>query len=181
MNKIFVFIIVFSFIFGLFTGNLDLMSMALLDVPKKAIISFINLFSIMILYNGLIMIMQKSGILHTLSKLGKNKLKKIFETNDQTLELISLVIWTNLLGLGIGNLPISLKIIRNIEKNKKELITYIFINISSLCIMPISLITLRSSFSSFIIIPFIPLLFITSLITTIVAYIIARKLKEDNT
>ena len=179
MNKIFVIIIIFSFCFGIVTGNIDNMSLALLQVPKQTITSFISLFSIIILYTGLINVAKASGIISKLSKIGMSKLQKLFKGDKETIELISVVIWTNLLGLGLGNLPISLQIINNLQKNKKELITFVFINISSMCLIPISLITLRVSFNAKIIIPFIPLMFLTSLLTTIIAYFISRKIKVD--
>ena len=59
---------------------------------------------------------------------------------------ISTSIICNMLGLGPANMPIAIKLVdklRYVKYSKYNLTMYLFINISSFCILPLSLLTLR--------------------------------------
>ena len=91
--------------------------------------------------------------------------------------MISTSIVCNLLGLGPANMTIAIKVVNQINtlpKANYNLSMYLLINISSLCLMPLSLLTLRSTFFAKINIPFVFILFIASLVTTTFAIIICK-------
>ena len=52
-------------------------------------------------------------------------------------------------------MPIAIKIIERLKGDKFNLSMYIFVNISSFCILPLSLIALRTTFNSLINVEFI--------------------------
>lgn len=180
MNKIWTFIILFSIVFGIFNNNIKYIVDNLFLVPFNVINNLIKIGSMLVIYNGMFKIAIKSGVVNKISKLISPISSKIFNVNVEVLEYINTSITCNLLGLGPANTPIAIKIVGELSKCKKvgkELAKYLVLNISSLCVLPISALTLRNTFNSTINISLIPLLFISSLLTTIFSLLLCKLLK----
>lgn len=180
MNIIWVSLIIFSIIFGVFNNNVKYMIDNLFLVPLNVLNSLIKIGSMLVVYNGLFKIAIASGVISKISKLMSPITSKVFKVDNDILEYINASITCNLLGLGPANTPIAMKIIEKLSTNNKlnsNLVKYILLNISSLCILPISAITLRNTFNSKINISLIPLLFITSLLTTIFSLLLCKIFK----
>lgn len=178
MNKVWLFIIFISIVFGLINNKTDEMIINLFDVPKITITNLFKIGSMLIIYNGMYQIALKSNCIDKLGNLFIKPVNKLFKNLDEeTKKLISSSIICNLLGLGPLNMTLAIKIIKNIKENNndmKDISLYLLINISSLCLLPLNLIALRGSFSSNINISFIFIIFISSFITTLIAIIISK-------
>lgn len=178
MNKVWFIIIIISFVFGFFNGNTEEMLKCLFDVPKNTISNLFKIGSMLVIYNGMLKIAIKANVFEKFSKIFSKYLDKIFiNLNKNVKELISTSIICNLLGLGPANMTIALKIVKEIENNNNRfynLSMYLIINISSLCILPLNLLTIRSTYLSDINIPFIYILFIGSFVTTLFAIFLVK-------
>jgi len=185
MNKLWFSIIVFSICFGLINNNVNEMVSGLFNVSEEVLNSIFKIGTMLIIYNGLFNIAIESKCINILSKRFYKVVKKIFYLNgSEIIDLISTSIICNMMGLGAANMAIAIKIIDKLrfENNRKYNITmYLFINISSFCVLPLSLLTLRASFNSLINIEFIPLILITTLLTTLFAILLCKLIyRGDN-
>ena len=177
MNRIWFLIAMISICFGLVNSREEEMINALFNVPKDSIYALFKIGSMLIIYNGIFEIAINSNAISKMTILINKPVKKLFDLEDDNIiELISTSIICNLLGLGPANMSIALKIIEKLSNtnNKKAIILYLLINISSLCLLPLSLLALRSSFNSKYNIEFIPMIFIASSLTTILSIIIVK-------
>lgn len=183
MNKVWIFIIFFSLAFGLIYGNADKMVNSLFLVPENVLKNLLKIGSMLVIYNGLFKIAIKAKVIDKISLIFIKLIDKIFkELNDECKKMISTSIVCNLLGLGPANMTIAIKIVNEINSLPKmhyNLSMYLLINISSLCLMPLSLLTLRSTFFARINIPFVFILFIASFITTFFAIIICKVINKN--
>lgn len=179
MNKIWIFIIIFSLLFGFMTGNVKQMIGDLFLVPQKTLEMLLHIGSMLIIYSGLFQIAIDSKVIKKLSKLIIKPVSKVFKiNNEELLELICASIIANMLGLGPANMAIAMKIMDKLkdEENHKyyNLTMYLMINVSSLCLLPLSTLTYRETFGANISIEFIPMLLIASALTTLVAILIVK-------
>lgn len=177
MNKIWLFIIIISIIFGLISGNADKMVDSLFDVPNNVIKTLFKIGSMLVIYNGMFKIAIKTNVIDKLSIVLKKPINKIFKVDEDCRKLISTSIICNLLGLGPANMAIAIKIVEKIKNTRNmfyNLTMYLLINISSLCLLPLSLLTLRNSLGAKYNISFIFIIFISSLLTTLIAIVLVK-------
>lgn len=164
MNIIWTSIIIFCFIFSLFTNNFSILVNSLFDVPEYSLKLLINLGGLIIIYNGVFQIALDCKIIKKISIVFKPVLKKVYKIDEgDTLELLCANFTANLLGLGIASTPIAIKIIQSTDDNKiiNKLIS---LNISCFTLFPFTILTLRNKYggiNNFKI--WILLIFITSL------------------
>lgn len=146
MNKIWTSIIIFCFIFSLFTNNFTNLINSLFYIPEKSIKLLISIGGLIIIYNGIFQIAIDCNLIKKISKVCKPIIKKIYKTdNDELLDLLSSNFVANLLGLGIASTPIAIKAIDKID-NKTIFYKLICINISCFTIFPFTILTLRNKF-----------------------------------
>lgn len=177
MNKVWVFIIIISIIFGLINGNTIEMVNSLFDVPNDVIKTLFKIGSMLIIYNGMFQIAVKTNVIDKMSFLLKKPINKLFKVDDECVKLISTSVICNLLGLGPANMTIAIRVIEKIKSSNNllyNLTMYLLINISSLCILPLSLLTLRNSLNAKYNISFIAIIFIASLLTTLISIILVK-------
>lgn len=181
MNKIWTFIIIISIVFGLINNKIPEMSNTLFNVPKETLKLLLQIGSSLIIYNGLFQIAVDARIISKISRIIVKPVSKLFIVDKETLDLICASIIANLLGLGPANMAIALKIIDRLNntsffssKNRYNLTMYLLLNVSSLCVLPMTLIAFREMFKAKVNIAFIPMLFLGSFITTIIAIILVK-------
>lgn len=192
MNKFWFFIIIISIVIGLINNRIDEMVVKLFEVPKDTLNALLKLGSMMIIYNGMFNIAIKSRMVDRVSKRFNFLIDKVFKIDSSEKELrndICASFVCNLLGLGPANISFAIRIVSslnnkdNIHYNESVSIyntsMYLLINISSLCVLPLSLLSLRLAFKSKFNIEFIPLIFIGSLLTTIISILICKLVYKD--
>lgn len=192
MNKFWFFIIIISIVIGLINNRIDEMVVRLFEVPKDTLNTLLKLGSMMIIYNGMFNIAIKSRMIDRVSKRFNFLIDKVFKIDSSEKELrndICASFVCNLLGLGPANMSFAIRIVSslnnkdNIHYNESVSIyntsMYLLINISSLCVLPLSLLSLRLAFKSKFNIEFIPLIFIGSLLTTIISILICKLVYKD--
>lgn len=181
MNRFWILIIIISIVFGLLNGREQELVDALFEVPDEVINILLKLGSVLIIYNGLFQIAIKTNIINKMSFLFRGFVEKVFgfKKHSYLNNAISTSIIANMLGLGAANTAIALKVVEGIKKEKgsemsKELAMYLLINISSFVILPLSLIGLRESYNALVNLLFIPILCISSFLTTLFSILLVK-------
>jgi len=151
MNGLFFVVFLTSGIILLFISPENLFS-AMLSGGEKATLLSAKLIAIYAVSMGLVKIMENSGLMKKLSKLLKPINKKLFLSDDETTNnYISTNLSANILGLGGIATPMGIKSIEALSKRPKSYYTtsmFFVINATSLQLLPISVIAMRTSYGS---------------------------------
>lgn len=121
MNYIFIFLILFSFIFGAINGTLDKVVNSMLTSSQRAVEVSISLIGIMAFWLGVVKIAQKSGLIEIISKLISPILRLIFNElpkNSPAFSNIALNITANALGLANAATPFGIKAMKELKKEQ---------------------------------------------------------------
>ena len=178
-NKIFVSIFVIGLLYSMITNRIDVVVNVLLDSPKSAFFLFIDIYSMLIFWGGMLAIIKNSGLLNILSKymcILLHPLFKRLDKNSEALKYISMNLIANTLSMGSAATPFGIKAMEELnklnnysEEASNEMITFLLINTSGLCIMPTALLSIRSNYNSNNSAEIIPYIFIVSLLCTALA------------
>ena len=155
-------ILLISILYGSFTGNILAVSDAALSAAGEAISLCITTAGILTLWTGLMEIAKTSGVITSAAKAIRPLITYLFPKlpkNHPAVEHISLNFIANFLGLNWGATPAGLKAMEelaNLEKERQnpphiasdEMCTFLIINISSLQLIPISIIAYRQQYGS---------------------------------
>lgn len=188
MNYIWISIILISIIFGIINGNSELMVEILLDTPKSTLEMLINIGGLIIFYNGLFKMAIDSGVINKFSKYFIKIIHLIFPEipKDHIVnEYICCNIIANMLGLGVASTPIALKVLKELSvlsnnKLSKSMATFTVLNISSFCILPLSIIGIREVYKADINLELIPLLIIITFLNTVICIFISKIIMRVN-
>lgn len=178
LNYIWAAMIAVGVLYGAFTGNIEAVSNAALDSAKEAVDLCITMLGIMGLWVGLMEIAQKSGLIAKMTKGIQPFISFMFPGIPKehiAREYISTNIIANIMGLGWACTPAGLKAMEALQelneetcaKNcaaaaggcegragfdpkvaSNEMCTFLILNISSLQLMPVSMIAYRSQYGS---------------------------------
>lgn len=159
-------------LYGTFTGNLGAVNDAALSSAGDAISLCITTAGVLTLWTGLMEIAKSSGMITAGTKLIRPLLTFLFPKipkNHPAMEHIALNFIANFLGLNWGATPAGLKAMEelaNLEAERKnpaylqkntgrlqksasdEMCTFLIINISSLQLIPVSIIAYRQQYGS---------------------------------
>ncbi len=176
INIIFIFIFLLGLIYGCFTNRVSLVIEAMLNTPKEALILFGDIYSLLIFWGGMLEICKNSGLLEVISNYVSFVLHPFFKKLDRksdAMQYISLNIVANLLSMGSAATPFGLKAMKSLdelngkkEEASEEMITFLLINTSGLCLIPTVLISIRKQYGSINPVSIIPYVLIVSSITT---------------
>lgn len=158
INKIWFSLIIIGIIFSLITNNISQINTSILSSGEKTINIMLFLIPNIILWNGIMNIAFKSGLLTKITNFMKPLLTKLFPQipkNHPSLNYISSNIIINMVGLSTAATPVGLKAMEELQKlNKdkttasKSMITFIILNTTGLTLVPTTIIALRSSYNS---------------------------------
>ncbi len=174
LNIIWAFMMLAGVLWGAFHGNLNAVTEGAINSAKEAVMLCITMLGIMSFWTGIMEIGQKSGLIERLSQKMGPVLKFLFPgipRNHPSLEYISTNIIANVLGLGWAATPAGLKAmesLKDLEKKRQEeaskgvykgrtvpegtasneMCTFLIINISSLQLIPVTMIAYRSQYGS---------------------------------
>ena len=158
MNKIWLSIFFVSIIYGSFTGRVQEVSNAILNVPKETISLLITLVGSACFWSGIVKIMEKAGIVKWLCQKIRPLFKLIMPSfhDEEALEYVSMNIAANILGLGYGATPSGLKAIKRMQElntgDKQEatdeMVTFLILNTAGVTLIPTTVISIRSALGS---------------------------------
>lgn len=142
--------------FSLISGNLSLMTEAIMDGAKEAVNLCIVMAAVVGLWSGIMEIGVESGLMDGLAGKMKPFLKWLFpgiSSKSKAEKYIAANFAANMLGLGWAATPAGLKAMEELkaggaEDATDEMCTFIIMNISSLQLIPLSIIVYRSQYGS---------------------------------
>ena len=191
-NYIWAVMIAIGVIYGALTGNIEAVANGALDSAGEAVQLCITMTGIMALWVGLMEIAKNSGLIASMTKGIQPFISFLFPRipgNHAAREYISTNIIANILGLGWACTPAGLKAMEELQKLNEEecrrtgkppvtasneMCTFLIMNISSLQLIPVSIIAYRSQYGSVnptaVIVPGI----IATLTSTLVAIIFVK-------
>lgn len=165
-------------IYGTLTGNLQAVTDAAVSSSKEAVTLCISMAGVTAMWTGVMKIAENAGLVEQLSGRMRPVLRFLFprlNPNSKACKYISLNFLSNCLGLGWAATPAGLKAMKELEKTEEEryrirssqrkessgkkqepavlaasneMCTFLIINVSSLQLLPMNLIALRSQYGS---------------------------------
>ena len=143
-----------SVLYGIFSGNLQAINQGILEGAQKSVTTIISLIGIMAFWQGVMRVFEKSGLIKFISRLLSPILKLVFPRSfkeNRAITEITACVSANLLGVANASTPLALSAIerlnegRNSEKATNDMITLAIIGSSSFCLIPTTIIAMRSS------------------------------------
>ena len=158
MNILWGGIILFSLLYGLFTGRGNKLAEVILEIPKETLTLSITVIGSAIMWSGFMKIMEDTGIINKLSKLLRPLMRVIFPKlkDEKALNYISTNISANLFGLGFAATPSGLMGMKRLseisEVDKKiasdDMVTFLVLNTAGVTLVPTTVLALRDSLGS---------------------------------
>lgn len=200
LNYIFIVMIVIGIVVGAVTGNMEQITLALIDSGKEGIELCIAMLGIVGMWTGIMKIAEKSGVVKSLEKLLSPVISFLFPRipkNHKARGYIAANMAANMLALGWAATPTGIKAFMEMDKLDKErkkenildghemkkasnkMCMMLIINISSIQLIPMTIIAYRSQYGSenpaAIIIPAL----ITTTISTVVGVMFAKIMERN--
>lgn len=185
LSYIWCFIIIFSIICSIITGNTENLTNAVLSSASEAVELIITMTGTVCLWSGITEIADKSGLSKSISHLLSPILSKLFPKLDKegkAFSAISANVTANLLGLGNAATPLGIKAMKEIEREKglfsqggtadRDMVMFVILNTTSVQIMPtmiISILEACGSTQATRIVPYVWIASICGLVTGIIS------------
>lgn len=184
--------IALSVIFGVVEGNMSKVSEAFLSECGGAVELAVSLVGIICLWSGLMRVAQSAGVTELLAQLFSPVLGKLFKNlkkGGRAIQLVTLNLTANLLGLGNASTPFGIAAMREIEAEENlnsdrashSMIVFTVMNTASLQIIPTTVAALRlknGSADPMAILPCVWIVSALSLTAALLATKVFRKIAE---
>lgn len=158
LNVIWPIFIIISYIYAVFSGNIEEVNTEIFNSVNEAISLSINLLGVMCLWCGIMKIAQSTSLITKFTKLINPIINWLFpeiKNNKIAKEQISMNIAANILGIGNASTPLGLKAMETLQKENRKKNTLsnsmamlIVLNTASLQIIPTTVIAIRVSLNS---------------------------------
>lgn len=184
INIIFIVIFLIGIIYGCISGRIDVIVEVILGTPKNALLLFGDIYPLLIFWGGMLEICKNSGLLRVVTNYVSFIIHPLFKKLDpksEAMQYISLNLVANMLSMGSAATPFGLRAMQELNElnnhskvASNEMITFLLINTSGLCLIPTILISLRKQYGSSNPVSIIPYILIVSTITTVVSIVLDR-------
>lgn len=158
VNIIWGLFIVIGIVYGILTGNIEVINDEILESGKTAFNLIRDMMPLLVIWMGLMQIAEKSGLIKQIAKLLSPLLSKLFPSipkDNEALGYIASNIAVNMAGLGSAATPFGLKAMSKLQelnnyskKASDAMITFLVLNTSGVTIVPTTIIALRQSAGS---------------------------------
>ncbi|MEI3356927.1 MAG: nucleoside recognition domain-containing protein [Clostridia bacterium] len=158
LNIVWPIFIIISFLYAIFSGNLENLNTSIFNSTDDAVKLTINLLGTMCFWNGVMQIASKTNLIEKLTKFLEPVIKFLFpeqKNNKKIKKEISMNMIANILGLGNAATPLGLKAMQSMQEENKEkdtltdsMLMFIVINTASIQIIPTTVIAIRNSLGS---------------------------------
>ena len=176
INIIFVLIFLIGLVYSIFTGRVDVVINSMLATPKDAFFIFVDIYTLLIFWGGMLEICKQSGLLKMITNYISYLIHPLFKKIDiesEAIQYISMNFVANMLSMGSAATPFGLKAMQELDKlnnhsdiASNEMITFLLVNTSGLCLIPTTLISLRNQANSTNPVIIIPYVILISTLTT---------------
>lgn len=190
INYIWFFLIITSIISATLSGDISIINDAIMTDAQDAVVFGISLMGIMATWMGLIKIAESSGLIRKISRLITPITAFLFPgvpKDHPAMNSIVMNMVTNMFGAGNSSTAIGLKAMEQmstLNRNKKvatnDMCMFLVINMSSLQLIPITVLKLRSDANSTDPTEIIGTTLVATIVSTIVAIISVKILERGN-
>lgn len=158
IGKIFGIMCIISFVFGVYTGNLEQMGAAVIESSTNAVELTLSLIGIMCLWNGIMNVASECGFVDRMARLMSPVLCFLFPDaykKKNGIGEIATSITANVLGIGNAATPLALKAMGKLQENNidktsatGDMIMFTVLGTASFDFFPTTLIALRKAANS---------------------------------
>ena len=158
LNYIWAFMIILAIAVGAFNGKMGEVSTEALDSSKEAVSLCITMLGVMSMWTGLMGVARGCGLMEKLTRLMNPLIRILFPSvpkGHRANEYIASNMIANILGLGWAATPVGIKAIKelkvingNSSRASVDMCTFLIVNMSSLQLIPVNIITYRSQYGS---------------------------------
>lgn len=155
VNVVWVVMLLGGFAAAVMQGNVGLVTEAAFRGAGKGVELVLSLAGVMMLWLGVLALLERSGLLALLSKMFSPLFRLLFPElppDSAALSSIALNFCANLLGLGNAATPFGLKAMQELQRLNPEpetasdsMITLLLLNTTAVTLLPTTVIALRSS------------------------------------
>lgn len=186
MRWIFTALILLAVVFGICNGRMAEVNTAAISECGRAVELAITLAGTICLWNGLMKVAQASGLTEKIARLLSPITTRIFRGVGKTsnaMQLITMNITANLLGLGNAATPLGIAAITELEKSTPDedkgtandnMILLVVLNTASIQLIPTTVAVLRLKYGSANPMDIIPAVLIASLVSVTVGLSLAK-------
>ena len=192
LNLIWAGMIVVGVVFAAFNGTLGSMGTAAIDGAKEAVRLAVAMAGVMSLWTGIMEIAKASGLLSAMTKRLRPVIRWLFPgipEEDSANEEIAVNVVANIFGLGSAATPAGLKAMKSLARLNNysqtasvEMCTFLILNISSLQLLPVTVIAYRSQYGSVnptaIVGPAIAATAVSTAVAVVFCKIMSKKLRK---
>ena len=158
LNYIWPILILISFIYAIFSGNIQNLNSSIFESLESVITLSMTLVGTMCLWCGLMEIVKNISLMKKLIKILRPILNWLFpesKNNEEAMKNISMNTISNILGLGNASTPAGIKAMESLQKentNKQRLsnsmLMLIVLNTTSIELIPTTVIAIRTSLNA---------------------------------
>lgn len=158
LNYIWPILILISFIYAIFSGNIQNLNSSIFESLESVITLSMTLVGTMCLWCGLMEIVKNTSLMKKLIKILRPILNWLFpesKNNEEAMKNISMNTISNILGLGNASTPAGIKAMESLQKentNKQRLsnsmLMLIVLNTTSIELIPTTVIAIRTSLNA---------------------------------
>lgn len=158
INYIWFGMIFLGIVVGLFTGNGEGISKAIIGSVDSTVELVIGLTGLMCFWCGVMKVAEKSGFTDKLAKVLRPILKLIFKEaakDDKALGAIVMNITANMMGLGNAATPFGIKAMKEMDRLNKEkgtasndMVLFLVLNAACIQLVPSTIISIRAACGS---------------------------------
>ena len=146
-------LVILSFLWGLFHGNLSSVAAAALDGAQSALELSLSMAGILCLWSGVMEILNACGLSRLIAALFRPLLRRLLPNasrDEETLAAVSANVSANLLGLGNAATPLGIQAARRMARNcggtaSDELCLLVVLNTASIQLLPTTVAAVRSA------------------------------------
>ena len=152
--------ILIGIIYGMCTGNITEVTQAVIKSSEEAVSLCLGMAGITAFWNGLMKIAEESGMVAGLTRRIHPLLRFLFprlNLKGMAMKYIAVNMIANFLGLGMAATPAGLRAMEELRKEEEgrrritasnEMCNFLIVNISSLQLIPVTMIAYRSQYGS---------------------------------
>ncbi|EDQ95523.1 spore maturation protein A [Intestinibacter bartlettii DSM 16795] len=190
ISKIWFYMIVIGIVGSIYFGNLTELNTVIMSEGSRAIEFTISLAAIMALWMGIMNIAKDSGLIDKIGQKMNFILKALFPKipqNHKSMSYIIMNIILNMLGAGNGATSFGLKAMEELQtlnpkkdRASNEMILFLVINISSIQLIPFTMLKIRADAGSTNPNEIIISTLVATIVSTIVAIISCKLFERGN-
>lgn len=183
MNYIWAGLLILGFAAALATGKLEGLNNAFFESCEEAVYFTIGLMGIMAVWSGFMNIAKETGLINAISKAAKPLMRFLFpnEKNEEALSLILMNMIMNMFGAGNSATVFGIKAMKALDRSNqhrkkasKTMCMFLVINMSSVQLIPLTVIKIRNDAGSMNAVDILVPTIIATFISTIVGILLCK-------